>query len=105
MNFRFGVGDADPVLIKLNVMNYWPRDCSNLRRRERLMPTGIEVMVVSVVVIYVVILVFGIRAAFETYTENRTFSKWVSRVSSANPAGAKGKRWHADRASSYLRVG
>jgi len=49
------------------------------------MPAAIELTLVGLVVVYIVVLVFGIRAAFETFAENRRFSRWSSRASSANP--------------------
>jgi len=49
------------------------------------MPAAIELTLVGLVVFYIVLLVFGIRAAFETFAENRRFSRWSSRVSPNNP--------------------
>jgi hypothetical protein len=49
------------------------------------MPAAIELTLVGLVVVYIVVLVFGNRAAFETFAENRRFSRWSARASSANP--------------------
>jgi len=43
---------------------------------------GFEVTAISLAVIYVVILVLGVRAVVETYRENRAFSKLCLEVAS-----------------------
>jgi hypothetical protein len=40
-------------------------------------------LILSVIVLYVTIMVLGIRAGVETYIENKTIAKWYSHLSSA----------------------
>jgi len=58
------------------------------------MPVPFVITAVSLIVFYVVIFVFGVRALFETLMENRYFSRLLSRVRPQTSKTGTGSRLH-----------